>query len=269
MAADPALAPPEVVCRGLAKRFGPAADGVQALAPTDLTFAAGQTTALVGPSGCGKSTLLRLIAGLEAPTEGQVLIGGAPPAEVTRRAGLAVAFQDAALLPWRTVRGNIALAPTLARQPADPAAVDRLIDLVGLSGFEDRRPAELSGGMRQRVAIARCLATAPGLLLLDEPFGAVDELTRLRLNEDLPRLWEARGTTTLIVTHSVAEAVLLADRVIVFSARPARVVADIAVDLPRPRTRDLTRSATFRALTDQVSTALWQGAGPDRPLAAE
>ena len=268
MPAEAASAPPGVVCRGLSKRFGGAA-GVEALAPTDLSFAPGRTTALVGPSGCGKSTLLRLIAGLEAPTAGAVEIGGESPAAVTRRAGLAVAFQDASLLPWRTVRGNIALALTLARQPADPAAVDRLIHLVGLAGFEDRRPAELSGGMRQRVAIARCLATAPGLLLLDEPFGAVDELTRLRLNEDLPRLWEARGTTTLIVTHSVAEAVLLSDRVVVFSARPARVVADIAVDLPRPRTRDLTRGAAFHALTDAVSAALWQGGGADRPLAAE
>ncbi|HMO09423.1 MAG TPA: ABC transporter ATP-binding protein [Paracoccaceae bacterium] len=268
MPADTDRPPPEIACRGLAKRFG-GPDGIEALTPTDLTFAAGRTTALVGPSGCGKSTLLRLIAGLETPSAGEVTIGGEAPEAVTRRAGLAVAFQDASLLPWRTVRGNIALALTLARQPADPAAVDRLIHLVGLAGFEDRRPAELSGGMRQRVAIARCLATEPGLLLLDEPFGAVDELTRLRLNEDLPRLWEARGTTTLIVTHSVAEAVLLSDRVVVFSARPARVVADIAVDLPRPRRRDLTRAPAFHALTDAVSAALWGGAGADRPLAAE
>ncbi|MFN4157797.1 MAG: ABC transporter ATP-binding protein [Gemmobacter sp.] len=262
-------APPQVVCRGLAMDFGTGPGRIAALAPTDLTFAAGQTTALVGPSGCGKSTLLRLVAALEHPTAGEVRIGGDTPQEVTRRAGLAIAFQDAALLPWRSVRGNIALALTLARQPADPQAVDRLIHLVGLAGFEDRRPAELSGGMRQRAAIARCLATAPGLLLLDEPFGAVDELTRLRLNEDLPRLWQARGTTTLIVTHSVAEAVLLSDRVVVFSSRPGRVVADIPVPLPRPRLRDLTRSAEFHALTDAVSAALWGGAALDQPLAAE
>jgi NitT/TauT family transport system ATP-binding protein len=261
--------PPPVVCRGLAMAFGTGPGRIEALAPTDLTFAAGQTTALVGPSGCGKSTLLRLIAGLEVPTAGTVLIGGDTPATVTRRAGLAMAFQDASLLPWRTVRGNVALALTLARKAADPAAVDRLIHLVGLAGFEDRRPAELSGGMRQRVAIARCLATAPRLLLLDEPFGAVDELTRLRLNEDLPRLWEATGTTTLLVTHSVSEAVLLSDRVVVFSSRPARVVADIAVPLPRPRLRDATRDEAFHAITDAVSAALWSGAAGDRPLAAE
>jgi NitT/TauT family transport system ATP-binding protein len=254
---------------GLSRVYGRGTEAVAALTPTDLIFAAGQTTALVGPSGCGKSTLLRLIAGLEEPSAGTVLIGDETPAAVTRRAGLAVAFQDPSLLPWRTVRGNVALALTLARQPADPASVDRLIHLVGLAGFEDRRPAELSGGMRQRAAIARCLATAPGLLLLDEPFGAVDDLTRLRLNEDLPRLWEARGTTTLLVTHSVAEAVLLGDRVVVFSARPGRVVADIRVPLPRPRLRDATREPAFRALVDEVTAALWGGAAGDRPLAAE
>lgn len=261
--------PPEVVLADVALTYGAGASAVEALMPLSLTFAAGRTTALVGPSGCGKSSLLRLVAGLEAPSAGQIRIAGDTPAEVTARAGLAVAFQDAALLPWRTVRGNVALALTLARRRADPAQVDRLIHLVGLAGFEDSRPAELSGGMRQRAAIARCLATAPGLLLLDEPFGAVDELTRLRLNEDLPRLWEERGTTTLLVTHSVAEAVLLADRVIVFSARPGRVVGDIGIPLPRPRHRDLTRSPAFHALVDQVSAALWQGAGADRPLAAE
>lgn len=249
--------------------FGSGARQVPALASCDVTFAAGQTTALVGPSGCGKSTLLRLIAGLDVPTAGTVRIGGKTPAEVARAAGLAIAFQDPSLLPWRTVRGNIALALTLARHPPDPAEVDRLIHLVGLSGFEDHRPAELSGGMRQRVAIARCLATEPQLLLLDEPFGAVDELTRLRLNEDLPRLWEAHGTTTLLVTHSVSEAVLLADRVLVFSARPGRVVADIPVPLPRPRLREATRLPAFHALMDQVSAALWATGAGDHPLAAE
>ncbi|NUB45462.1 ABC transporter ATP-binding protein [Fertoebacter nigrum] len=263
-----ALPPPDVCCLGLAKTFGSGPTATEALRPLDLTFAAGQTTALLGPSGCGKSTLLRLVAGLEAPSAGHVTIGGNSPAQVCARAGLAMAFQDASLLPWRTVRGNIALALTLARQPADPALVERLIALVGLDGFGDRRPAELSGGMRQRVAIARCLAAEPRLLLLDEPFGAVDELTRLRLNFDLPRLWEKRGTTTILVTHSVTEAVLLSDRVLVFSPRPASVVADIAVSLPRPRNRDVMATPAFRDLVDQASAALWAGslAGP---LAAE
>ncbi|WP_439524454.1 ABC transporter ATP-binding protein, partial [Marivita sp.] len=205
MAPD-STSPPEVVCTGLAKTF----DGrIEALRPTDLTFAAGQTTALVGPSGCGKSTLLRLIAGLEDASAGDILIGGQPPAETLRQAGLSVAFQDPSLLPWRSVRGNIELALGLARRPVVPREIEELIQLVGLDGFADTRPAELSGGMRQRAAIARALATQPKLLLLDEPFGAVDELTRQQLAQDLPRLWEARGTTTLLVTHSVGEAVML------------------------------------------------------------
>ena len=251
--------PPEVRCTGLAKTFGDAGGALTALARTDIVFEAGRTTALVGPSGCGKSTLLRLVAGLETPSSGSVSIGGDSPLEVRRRAGLAMAFQDASLLPWRTVRGNVALARQLGRMPSDAEAVDRLISLVGLDGFEDRRPAQLSGGMRQRAAIARCLVTEPGLLLLDEPFGAVDELTRLRLNQDLPRLWEKRGTTTILVTHSITEAVLLSDRVLVFSARPGRVVADIAVALPRPRSRDSLDHPRFRALADQVSAALMEG----------
>lgn len=258
-------APPQVTCAGLTKTW---ANGRAAVLATDLVFAAGQTTALVGPSGCGKSTLLRLIAGLEAPSAGQVDIGGAPPADTLRRAGLSMAFQDPSLLPWRSVRGNVALALTLARRAPDPAAVDRLIALVGLEGYGDARPAELSGGMRQRAAIARALVTEPGLLLLDEPFGAVDALTRAQLAQDLPRLWEARGTTTLLVTHSVPEAVMLADRVIVLSPRPARVVADIAIPLPRPRSAGDARDEGFGALVDTVHEALAHGAATAAPTLA-
>lgn len=266
MAADP-KGPPGVTCAGLAKSWP---GGVEAVRPVDLHFAAGQTTALVGASGCGKSTLLRMIAGLEHPSAGRVEIGGRPPAETLRDAGLSVAFQDPSLLPWRSVRGNIALALSLARRPVDDAAIDQLITLVGLEGFADARPAALSGGMRQRAAIARALATGPRLLLLDEPFGAVDELTRQQLAQDLPRLWEARGTTTILVTHSVTEAVMLSDRVIVLSPRPAEVVADIAVDLPRPREPAEARSPAFAALVDRVFSALSEGAaGRDRPLAAQ
>src|SRR6056297_1120503 len=259
--------PPEIICSGLAKTF----DGrTEAVRPTDVTFHAGQTTALVGPSGCGKSTLLRMVAGLEAPSAGQLLIGGMPPAETLQNAALSIAFQDPSLLPWRTVRGNIALALSLARRPVDDAEIDQLISLVGLDGFAEARPAELSGGMRQRAAIARALATRPGLLLLDEPFGAVDELTRQQLAEDLPRIWEARGTTTLLVTHSVREAVMLADRVIVLSPRPARVIADISVDLPRPRGSGLAREAGFVRLADEVFAALTRGMATDRTsLAAQ
>jgi len=266
MAADGAA--PEVVCAGLSKRFETPGGGmVEAVAPLDLVLAAGQTTALVGPSGCGKSTILRLVAGLDTPTAGSIRIGGDTPAEVCARGGLAMAFQDPSLLPWRSLRGNIALALTLARRPVDAAAVDRLIGLVGLSGFEAARPATLSGGMRQRAAIARCLVTEPGLLLLDEPFGAVDELTRARLNRDLPALWQRRGTTALLVTHSVREAVLLSDRVLVFSPRPAQVVADIPVDLARPRPAAIVRDPAFRDLCDAVSDALVRGEAEARMAA--
>lgn len=262
--------PPEVVCHALAKAFRTPTGTVEAVRPLTLTFAPGETTALVGPSGCGKSTLLRLVAGLEAPSAGSVEIGGETPLAVRRRAGLAVGFQDPSLLPWRTVRGNVSLAQRLARQPSDAEAVARLIGLVGLSGFEDTRPGALSGGMRQRAAIARCLVTRPGLLLLDEPFGAVDELTRQRLAQDLPRLWEARGTTTLFVTHSVSEAVLIADRVLVFTPRPAEIAGDIRVDLPRPREASVIATDAFRATVDAVSSALSAGvAEREKPLAAE
>jgi NitT/TauT family transport system ATP-binding protein len=259
--------PPEVACSGLAKTF---AGGIEAVRPLDLVFEAGRTTALVGPSGCGKSTLLRMIAGLEAPSAGSVTIGGQPPADTLREAGLSVAFQDPSLLPWRSVRGNIALALTLARRPVDDAAIDQLVTLVGLEGFADTRPAELSGGMRQRAAIARALATQPRLLLLDEPFGAVDELTRRQLAQDLPRIWEARGTTTILVTHSVSEAVMLSDRIVVLTPRPAEIVADVAVDLPRPRPPELARRPAFAAIVEDVHAALAEGVAlRQSPLAAQ
>ncbi|WP_299785014.1 ABC transporter ATP-binding protein [uncultured Marivita sp.] len=261
MALDP-TSPPEVICTGLAKTFD---GGLDAVSPTTLRFAAGQTTALVGPSGCGKSTILRMIAGLETPSAGSISIGGAPPAETLQKADLAVAFQDPSLLPWRSVRGNIELALGLARRPIVPEEVDQLIRMVGLDGFAETRPAELSGGMRQRAAIARALATQPKLLLLDEPFGAVDELTRQQLAQDLPRLWEARGTTTLLVTHSVQEAVMLSDRILVLSPRPAAVVADISVDLPRPRDPELARDAAFTTLVDDVFSALSHGMAQSHP----
>lgn len=240
--------PPGVVCNGLEKTFSFGRSAVEAVAPLDLVFEAGRTTALVGPSGCGKSTLLRLVAGLERPSGGTVLIGNETPETVTKAAGLAFAFQDAALLPWLTVRQNVALALKLARRAPDPRRVDHLIDLVGLRPFADMRPAELSGGMRQRAAIARCLVTEPGLLLLDEPFGAVDELTRRRLNAELPALWQERGTTTLLVTHSIAEAAMLSDRVLVFSPRPARVVGDFVGARGNPAARPALIEAIAAAL---------------------
>ena len=238
----------DIHCTDITKRFGT----TEAVAPFSVTLAAGQTPALVGPSGCGKSTILRRIAGLEAPDSGTLLVGDTAPRDVARRGALSMAFQDPSLLPWRSVRANIALGAELARTSAD--GVDALIDLVGLSGFADHRPAELSGGMRQRAAIARSLISSPQVLLLDEPFGAVDAMTRRRLNVDLPPLWH--GTTVVLVTHSVQEAVLLSDRILVLSHRPARVTADIPVDLPAPRDTALTETDAFRELSRAVLAAL-------------
>lgn len=262
-APDGTAAGRSVRCAGLVKVFDPGRNPVPAVGPLDVTFAGGGTTALVGPSGCGKSTLLRMIAGLDMPSAGTIHIGDETPRDLGRRAGLAMAFQDASLLPWRSVRGNIALALTLARRPADPERVDRLISMVGLGGFGDRQPAELSGGMRQRAAIARCLVGAPELLLLDEPFGAVDELTRRRLNRDLPALWS--GMTAILVTHSVVEAVMLADRILVLSPRPATIVAGIDVNLPKPRIED---DPDFREHVEAVTAAL-EASASDRPQAAQ
>lgn len=252
LTADP-LAGHAIYFDGLAKRFGE----LEVVSPLTLTFAAGETTALVGPSGCGKSTVLRMIAGLERPSDGTVLIGSETPRAVAKRGALAMAFQDPSLLPWRTVRGNVVLGAKLARKATD--GVDDLIALVGLAGFEDHRPAALSGGMRQRTAIARSLVSKPEVLLLDEPFGAVDALTRNRLNAELPPLWRDRGTTTILVTHSVNEAVLLSDRVIVLSDRPAQVIADIQVALDGPRTAGTTRTAAFQNIAGKVLAALSQG----------
>lgn len=238
----------DIICTEVSKQFG----DLRTVNDVTLTFAAGETTALVGPSGCGKSTLLRMIAGLEEPTEGDIRIASETPHALAKRGALAMAFQDPSLLPWRTVQGNITLGATLARKPA--TNVDDLIKLVGLEGFADHRPAELSGGMRQRAAIARALVSKPEVLLLDEPFAAVDAITRARLNAELPSLWQ--DTTTILVTHAVIEAVLLSDRVIVLSQRPARIVADITIALDGPRNEAMTRTAPFKALCDEVLTAL-------------
>ena len=257
---------PEVVCTGVGKTFPAAGGEVVALAPLDLRFAPGSVTALVGPSGCGKSTLLRIIAGLETPDPGgTVRIGGDDPGAVRRRGELAIAFQDPALLPWRTAAGNVALAQRLARRPVDDDRVHDLLGRVGLAGFERARPAQLSGGMRQRAAIARCLVTEPRLLLLDEPFGAVDELTRRRLNIELPPLWSGTVTTTLLVTHSIQEAVLLADRVLVMSPRPGTVIADLEVGLERPRHLAQLHSRRFTRLVEDIGALL----GVDQHVDAE
>jgi NitT/TauT family transport system ATP-binding protein len=237
---------------GVTKRFGE----VVAVDELSLTMPGGSFFALLGPSGCGKTTMLRMIAGLLPPSQGSIQIGGealwGPNGPRTVEASTGMVFQDANLFPWRTVIENIEF-PLVSgrarwnRERARGHAVD-LCARVGLAGFEDRLPKELSGGMRQRVALARAISTSPQILLMDEPFGALDAFTRDKLNIDLQDLWLATGLTAVLVTHSISEAVFLADRVILFSARPGRVIATVAVELPRPRTLDIQASQEFQQL---------------------
>jgi NitT/TauT family transport system ATP-binding protein len=229
---------------------------VQALTPIDLTIAEGEFVALLGPSGCGKSTILHLVAGLDEPTTGTVLIDNLPPRDLQQRHELGIAFQEHALLPWRTVESNLALPFQIANRTPEPARIAALIDLVGLKGFESARPSQLSGGMRQRASIARALALNPRLLLLDEPFGALDAVTRRAMNLELQRIWQQNRITTILVTHTVEEAIFLADRVLVMSGRPGRILRELRVPFPRPRTVETTRLELFHQLTDDLTQTL-------------
>jgi NitT/TauT family transport system ATP-binding protein len=207
---------------------------VDAVDDVDFTIERGALGVLVGPSGCGKSTLLRMAAGLIEPTSGHISFGSVSPEQLRRRRRVGFAFQDPALLSWRSVRRNVELPFDLAHLPVDRAWIDDLLGIVGLAEWADRRPRQLSGGMRQRVSLARALATKPDLLLLDEPFGALDEITRGELNLELLRILSATRTTCLLVTHSVDEAVLLGDRIVVLSHRPCAVKLVHEVTTTRP-----------------------------------
>ncbi len=224
----------------------------------DITFdvASGEFVCIVGPSGCGKSTLLRLLAGLLLPDRGQVCLHGHPLTGPSRKIGLV--FQKANLMPWRTVFDNVLLPLEIQRVNHLEAQqrVEEVLRLVDLTAFANCYPRELSGGMEQRVAIARALAYEPEILLLDEPFGALDALTRERLNLELMRIWEASHRTIVMVTHDIREAVFLADRVLVISQRPGRITVEVPVTLPRPRSTDLFYSDAFNSLAHRVRLAI-------------
>jgi NitT/TauT family transport system ATP-binding protein len=237
---------------------------VLALSDIDLTITPGEFVSLIGPSGCGKSTLLRIVGDLVAPTSGKVVVNGksAHQARIDRDYG--IVFQDAVLYDWRTVAKNIALPLEMLRwdRTRRSERVNELVRLVELGGFEQHYPWQLSGGMQQRVSIARALSCDPALLLMDEPFGALDEMTRERMNMELLRIWEASGSTVIFVTHSIAEAVFLSTRVVVMSPRPGRITGIVDVDLSQPRNADTREEPRFFELVTQVRDML-RAAGAD------
>ncbi|MBI5716638.1 MAG: ABC transporter ATP-binding protein [Burkholderiales bacterium] len=252
---------PAVHAQDLSLVFQTADTPVTALANVELTIARGEFVSFIGPSGCGKTTLMRVIADLEQPTSGRILVNGVSPDQARRQRAYGYIFQAAALYPWRNVLRNvmlpleiIGLAPEQRRERARAQ-----LALVGLEGFERKYPWQLSGGMQQRVSIARAMALQPELLLMDEPFGALDEITRDHLNEQLLRLWESTGKTVVFVTHSISEAVFLSNRIVVMSPRPGRIIEVIDNALPPGRRLDVRESAEFVAVAHRVREALRAG----------
>jgi NitT/TauT family transport system ATP-binding protein len=247
---------------GLSKSF---ANGVSAAGPIDLAVARGEFVALLGPSGCGKSTLLRVIAGLIAPSSGSVVI---EPTAHGAAASFGFVFQEPTLMPWATVAANVALPLRIAGRPRGTRQemVEAALAKVGMADAAESFPHQLSGGMKMRASIARALVTDPGILLMDEPFAALDEITRFRLNDDLAQLAKAERKTVIFVTHSVFEAVYLAERIVVLSSRPARCFADIRIDAPRDRRNGFRKSESYAhqcgAVSDALSRAHYDGGGP-------
>ena len=236
---------------------------VRALANVDLDVPGGSFVSLVGPSGCGKSTLLKVVADLMAPTRGTLTIAGEPPSKLRRQGRIGLVFQQANLMPWLKTTDNIALLGDLvagrgAKSKPDRDKIAELVDVVGLKGFEAKYAHQLSGGMQSRVALARALALDPAVLLMDEPFAALDEITRDRMAFELMRIWQVYRKTVLFVTHSLAEAVFLSDKVVLMATRPGRIHRVFDVDLPRPRTHETRLSDGFSQLVAEVSRELYR-----------
>ena len=245
-----ARAPSAVEVRQVGKTFG---NGFRALEEIDVCIKEGQFLSIVGPSGCGKSTLLQIVAGLTASSSGQVLIDG-KPVTGPQPGDIAVIFQDALLLPWKTTLQNVEFPLDLQGVPAAArrAKSIEMIDMVGLKDFRDSYPHQLSGGMRQRVSIARGLAQDPRIILMDEPFGALDEQTRIRMGQELVRIWEGSRKTVLFITHSLTEAIFLSDEVVVMGRNPGRVLERIPIPLPRPRVADMMGTDIFGRLRNRI-----------------
>jgi NitT/TauT family transport system ATP-binding protein len=241
-----------VQVRGVSKTFRTGDGDVVALTDIDLEVPQGSFVSLVGPSGCGKSTLLRIVAGLESRSSGSAEVAGRPVTGPRRDYGMV--FQQPVLLPWLNIFHNVMLPAKVARDRSETTRrrATELLELVGLDGFQHRYPRELSGGMQQRAALVRALLSRPSLLLMDEPFGALDALTRETMNVELLRIWSESGATTLFVTHSISEAVFLSDTVIVLSGRPGKVLDRVPIDLPRPRTFDVMESPEAARLTNRI-----------------
>jgi NitT/TauT family transport system ATP-binding protein len=241
-----------IFARGLTKTYGP----LRALDNLDFFVRDGEFVCLVGPSGCGKSTLIKMLAGLVSPTSGELLLDGYPPGHKSQIAGLV--FQAPVLLPWRSVLQNVLLPADVLNLPraAAFARARALLAMAGLAGFEDAYPAQLSGGMQQRCSIVRALLHDPALLLMDEPFGALDAMTRDQMNLELLRIWQASRKTVFLITHSISEAVFLADRVLVMSPRPGRILDTVPIDLPRPRDLDMMTSENFGAAVRRIRARL-------------
>jgi NitT/TauT family transport system ATP-binding protein len=256
------LATLEIACQDVSMVFSTATGLVPALAQVTLEVQRGEFVALIGPSGCGKSTLLRLIADVLQPTVGTIEIRGGPPARARLAREFGFVFQHPGLLLWRDALANVALPLEVGawgRRHPPPHRPEALLELVGLKGFEHAYPRQLSGGMQQRVSIARALVTGPPILLMDEPFGALDEITRDHLNQELLRIWAATGTTIVFVTHSISEAVYLANRIFVFTPRPGRVLEEVTIDLPAPRHPSVKDTPDFARHTAALRRALAQG----------